>query len=163
VHIVYTPIDTQRPAPALLADKLCRLRVCSVAGSREAVPDFTAGLQSAEALSSSPMSGVRVGVIQQTMGEGVAAGVTAAVNGALQHMQQLGATVEEVSRLLLHTSRRCSKDVMASAVDDYKGVSLGFKVCALGGHPGAGTWQASVTQLPCSNLETSHPAAKPTC
>lgn len=42
------------------------------------------------------MSGVRVGVIQQTMGEGVAAGVTAAVNSALQHMQQLGATVEEV-------------------------------------------------------------------
>lgn len=60
------------------------------------MPDFTADLQSADALGSSPMSGVRVGVIQQTMGEGVAAGVTAAVNGALQHMQQLGATVEEV-------------------------------------------------------------------
>lgn len=60
------------------------------------MPDFTAGLQSADALGSSPMSGVRVGVIQQTMGEGVAAGVTAAVNSALQHMQQLGATVEEV-------------------------------------------------------------------
>jgi Asp-tRNA(Asn)/Glu-tRNA(Gln) amidotransferase A subunit family amidase len=79
---------------------------------------MTAGLQSAETLSSSPMSGVRVGVIQQTMGKGVAAGVTAAVNGALQHMQQLGATVEEVSRLLLHSSRGCSKVDMASAVDN---------------------------------------------
>jgi aspartyl-tRNA(Asn)/glutamyl-tRNA(Gln) amidotransferase subunit A len=63
---------------------------------REAVPDFTAALQSADAFSISPLSGVRVGVIQQTTGEGVAAGVTAAVNGALQHMQQLGVTVEEV-------------------------------------------------------------------
>lgn len=53
------------------------------------------------------MSGVRVGVIQQTMGEGVAAGVTAAVNGALQHMQQLGATVEEVSRLFIGAHDRC--------------------------------------------------------
>jgi Asp-tRNA(Asn)/Glu-tRNA(Gln) amidotransferase A subunit family amidase len=42
---------------------------------------------------------MHVGVIQQTMGEGVAAGVTAAVQGALQHMQQLGAAVEEVSLL----------------------------------------------------------------
>lgn len=70
--------------------------VLCVCTCREAVPDFTATLQSADALSSSPLSGVRVGVIQQTSGEGVAAGVTAAVNGALQHMQQLGATVEEV-------------------------------------------------------------------
>lgn len=60
------------------------------------MPDFTAGLQPASALGSTPLSGMRVGVIQQTMGEGVAAGVTAAVNGALQHMQQLGAVVEEV-------------------------------------------------------------------
>eukprot|EP00878_Enallax_costatus_P036814 GHUV01041376.1.p1 GENE.GHUV01041376.1~~GHUV01041376.1.p1 ORF type:complete len:219 (+),score=78.23 GHUV01041376.1:225-881(+) len=67
--------------------------------SKEAVPDLAAGLLPAEQLGSSCMKGVRVGVIQQTIGEGVAAGVMSAVNGALQHMQQLGATVEEVRGL----------------------------------------------------------------
>ena len=67
---------------------------------RESVPDFTSGLQQRDSLGSTPLSGVRVGVIQQTMGEGVAAGVTAAVNGALEHMQQLGATVEQVGQQL---------------------------------------------------------------
>lgn len=66
------------------------------------MPDFTAGLQSASDLGSSqPLSGMRVGVIQQTTGEGVAAGVTAAVDGALQHLQQLGASVEEVREMAL--------------------------------------------------------------
>lgn len=67
--------------------------------SKEAVPDFTAGLLPAEQLASSCMKGVRVGVIEQTIGEGVAGGVMSALRGALQHMQQLGATVEEVSTL----------------------------------------------------------------
>eukprot|EP00879_Flechtneria_rotunda_P031140 GHRR01033992.1.p1 GENE.GHRR01033992.1~~GHRR01033992.1.p1 ORF type:complete len:443 (+),score=143.52 GHRR01033992.1:117-1445(+) len=64
--------------------------------SKEQVPDFTSGLIAAEQLDSSCLQGVRVGVIKQTMGEGVSAGVAAAVNGALQHLQQLGAQVKEV-------------------------------------------------------------------
>jgi aspartyl-tRNA(Asn)/glutamyl-tRNA(Gln) amidotransferase subunit A len=65
--------------------------------SKEAVPDFTAQLQPADALGDKCLAGLRVGLISQTIGEGVAPGVTAAVNGALQHLQQLGADVTEVS------------------------------------------------------------------
>jgi aspartyl-tRNA(Asn)/glutamyl-tRNA(Gln) amidotransferase subunit A len=65
--------------------------------SKEAVPDFTAQLQPAEALGDKCLAGLRVGLISQTIGEGVSPGVMAAVNGALQHLQQLGAAVEEVS------------------------------------------------------------------
>jgi aspartyl-tRNA(Asn)/glutamyl-tRNA(Gln) amidotransferase subunit A len=67
--------------------------------SKEAVPDFAAQLQSAEALGDKCLAGLRVGLISQTIGEGVAPGVMAAVNGALQHLQQLGAEVEEVSSM----------------------------------------------------------------
>lgn len=66
--------------------------------SKEAVPDFTAQLQPAGALNDKCLAGLRVGLISQTIGEGVAPGVMGAVNGALQHLQQLGAEVEEVSR-----------------------------------------------------------------
>ncbi|WIA11840.1 hypothetical protein OEZ85_011927 [Tetradesmus obliquus] len=65
--------------------------------SKEAVPDFTAQLQPVDAVADKCLAGLRVGLISQTIGEGVAPGVMAAVNGALQHLQQLGAEVEEVS------------------------------------------------------------------
>lgn len=64
--------------------------------SKEDVPDFAAQLLPAEQLGSSCLQGLRVGLITQTIGEGVAPGVTAAVDGALRHLQQLGAAVEEV-------------------------------------------------------------------
>lgn len=38
------------------------------------------------------------GVIKETSGEGVTAGVTAAVAAAAKHLESLGATVEEVSQ-----------------------------------------------------------------
>jgi aspartyl-tRNA(Asn)/glutamyl-tRNA(Gln) amidotransferase subunit A len=60
------------------------------------VPDFASQLQPCEQLGSSPLAGLRVGVITETTGEGVAPGVAAAVSGAVAHLQQLGAVVEEV-------------------------------------------------------------------
>lgn len=63
----------------------------------ESVPAFESGLLLAEQLGSQPLKGRRIGVIKQTMGEGVDAGVHDAVQAALAHLAQLGAEVAEVS------------------------------------------------------------------
>lgn len=64
--------------------------------SRQPVPDFTAALQPAEAMSSHPLQGKRLGLITQTTGEGVSEGVMDAVHKACKQLEALGATVEEV-------------------------------------------------------------------
>lgn len=60
------------------------------------MPDFASGLVAASDLASKPLSGVRVGVITETTGEGVSAGISAAISQSLAHMESLGAAVEEV-------------------------------------------------------------------
>lgn len=62
-----------------------------------AVPDFTSGLLAASALSSKPLAGKRLGIITETMGEGVDSQVNEAVKRAAAHFESLGAVVEEVS------------------------------------------------------------------
>jgi aspartyl-tRNA(Asn)/glutamyl-tRNA(Gln) amidotransferase subunit A len=61
--------------------------------------EFSAGLLPAQQLASRPLEGRRVGLILETTGEGVHAGVLGAVYAALQHLQDLGAVVEEVRGL----------------------------------------------------------------
>jgi aspartyl-tRNA(Asn)/glutamyl-tRNA(Gln) amidotransferase subunit A len=63
--------------------------------------DFAAGLLPAERLDSRPLAGRRLAVIRETTGEGVDVGVAAALDGAVRHLQQLGAEVEEVRCLCL--------------------------------------------------------------
>ncbi|GBF93284.1 aspartyl glutamyl-tRNA amidotransferase subunit A [Raphidocelis subcapitata] len=65
--------------------------------SQEPSVDFAAALQPLDRLPSRPLAGKRVGVIAQTMGAGVSAGVAAAVQGAIKQLEALGAEVEEVS------------------------------------------------------------------
>ena len=47
-------------------------------------------------MQSRPLEGTRVGVVQQMMGAGVAEGVSSAVHQACQHLEALGASIEEV-------------------------------------------------------------------
>lgn len=61
------------------------------------VPDFTAGLQPAVALGSRPLEGLRLGVVQQMLGPGVAPSVAAGLQVALRHLESLGASLQEVS------------------------------------------------------------------
>ena len=70
--------------------------------SGEAVPDFTAGLRPRDSFSSTPLQGVRAGVVTQMLhgGEGVSAAVAAGMQRALQHLEALGATVVEVGLLV---------------------------------------------------------------
>ncbi|KAI3434565.1 hypothetical protein D9Q98_002637 [Chlorella vulgaris] len=71
-----------------LADATC---------SQKPVEDYTAGLLPLDNLSSKPLAFKRLALIQEACGEGVDAGVTAALAGAVRHLQELGAEVEQVS------------------------------------------------------------------
>lgn len=64
------------------------------------VEDFAAGLLPAELLQggSKPLAGRRIGLVMETLGEGVAQEIEAVVRGAARHLEALGAVVEEVRR-----------------------------------------------------------------
>lgn len=61
------------------------------------VPDYAAQLPPFDALSSKPLNGVRVGIIRETVGDGVDLGVASAIADAARHLEDLGALVKEVS------------------------------------------------------------------
>ncbi|KAH8947528.1 hypothetical protein BDL97_11G046600 [Sphagnum fallax] len=66
--------------------------------SLEEVPDYAAQLLPVEGLSSKPLAGVKFGLIKETMDEeGVEEDVASAVKAAALHLQELGASVTEVS------------------------------------------------------------------
>lgn len=65
------------------------------------VPDFAQGLQEVDSLASRPLQGKKIGVIQETIGEGVSSGVNAVFNRAAKHLESLGAEISEVR--LSHT------------------------------------------------------------
>jgi Asp-tRNA(Asn)/Glu-tRNA(Gln) amidotransferase A subunit family amidase len=60
------------------------------------VDDYLAALLPAEQLASQPLAGKTLGLVAQTMGDGVDASVKDAVRAACAHMESLGATVVEV-------------------------------------------------------------------
>jgi aspartyl-tRNA(Asn)/glutamyl-tRNA(Gln) amidotransferase subunit A len=47
-------------------------------------------------MSSKPLAGKKLAIVKQTMGAGIADDVSAAVTAAAQHLESLGATIEEV-------------------------------------------------------------------
>ncbi|NJK35222.1 MAG: Asp-tRNA(Asn)/Glu-tRNA(Gln) amidotransferase subunit GatA [Oscillatoriales cyanobacterium SM2_2_1] len=62
---------------------------------RLAVPDYAQPLGAVE--ESRPLAGKRIGVIRETMGEGVAASVRGVVEQAIAHFETLGAAVVDIS------------------------------------------------------------------
>lgn len=61
------------------------------------VPSYSDDLVSLNCMESKPLEGLRVGVIQETLGEGVDSGVVQTIQSAALHLGQLGARVTEVS------------------------------------------------------------------
>lgn len=61
------------------------------------VPDFAASLPKEGELHSQPLQGIRVGLVEETLGEGVSADVRSTVEQAAQHMESLGASVGRVN------------------------------------------------------------------
>ncbi|KAK9789921.1 hypothetical protein WJX73_004326 [Symbiochloris irregularis] len=95
-------LDCVGPLARCVEDAAAVLNVISghdkadATSSTQDIPDFTQGLEPRESLQSRPLQGVRIGVVQQMMGEGVAEGVTAAVDRACRHLESLGAELLEV-------------------------------------------------------------------
>ncbi|OAY70728.1 Glutamyl-tRNA(Gln) amidotransferase subunit A, chloroplastic/mitochondrial [Ananas comosus] len=65
--------------------------------SKHEVPDYASLLVSLDFLDSKPLKGLKIGVIQETLGDGVDGGVISSVRSAASHLEQLGALVTEVS------------------------------------------------------------------
>ncbi|KAL6566593.1 hypothetical protein OROMI_014997 [Orobanche minor] len=65
--------------------------------SKQEVPDFPSQFVSASSLKSKPLKGMRVGLIRETIEDGVDAGVVSAIRAAASHFEELGCTVNEVS------------------------------------------------------------------
>lgn len=61
------------------------------------VPDYASLLVSLDFLDSKPLKGLKIGVIQETLGDGVDGGVISSVRSAASHLEQLGALVTEVA------------------------------------------------------------------
>ncbi|MQM20458.1 hypothetical protein Taro_053477, partial [Colocasia esculenta] len=61
------------------------------------IPDYMSKLIPIDQMDSQPLKGIRVGVICETLGEGVDAGVLSSIQSAAVHLEDLGAVVTEVS------------------------------------------------------------------
>jgi aspartyl-tRNA(Asn)/glutamyl-tRNA(Gln) amidotransferase subunit A len=63
------------------------------------VPDFASQFASTDLLESKPLKGLRVGLIRETLDDGVDSGVISAIRGAASHLEDLGCSVSEVDFL----------------------------------------------------------------
>ncbi|KAL2322579.1 hypothetical protein Fmac_026958 [Flemingia macrophylla] len=64
--------------------------------SKQDVPDFLSHFVSVSSLESKPLKGLRVGLICETIGDGVDAGVISAIRTSALHFEELGCIVNEL-------------------------------------------------------------------
>ncbi|KAG6482079.1 hypothetical protein ZIOFF_058706 [Zingiber officinale] len=65
--------------------------------STHEVPDYASFLMSTDHFESTPLKGLKVGMIRETIGDGVDVGVISSIKAAALHLEELGATITEVS------------------------------------------------------------------
>lgn len=65
--------------------------------SKQEVPDFTSQFTSINFSESKPLNGLRVGLIRETLDDGVDSGVKSVIQNAATHLEELGCVVTEVS------------------------------------------------------------------
>lgn len=98
------------------------------------VPDFTSQFISKDLLESKPLKGLRVGVICETLDDGVDPEVISLVRGAASHLEELGCIVTEVSlpsfSLGLPAYYILASSESSSNLSRYDGVRYGNQVVA---------------------------------
>ncbi|KAL7185278.1 hypothetical protein ACSBR2_027248 [Camellia fascicularis] len=98
------------------------------------VPDFTSQFISKDLLESKPFKGLRVGVIRETLDDGVDPEVISLVRGAASHLEELGCIVTEVSlpsfSLGLPAYYILASSESSSNLSRYDGVRYGNQVVA---------------------------------
>ncbi|CAI9090258.1 OLC1v1024991C1 [Oldenlandia corymbosa var. corymbosa] len=65
--------------------------------SKQVIPDFTSQFTSVDDMESKPLRGLRVGVIRETLEDGVDSTVVSSLQYAASHLEDLGCTISEVS------------------------------------------------------------------
>ncbi|KAJ0988323.1 hypothetical protein J5N97_006679 [Dioscorea zingiberensis] len=102
--------------------------------SKHDVPNYAADLVSMDSVESKPLTGLKVGFIQETLAEGVDMGVISAVKAAASHFEQLGSRVTEVSLpsfdLGLPAYYILATSEASSNLSRYDGVRYGSQVAA---------------------------------
>ncbi|GKU89154.1 hypothetical protein SLEP1_g3331 [Rubroshorea leprosula] len=102
--------------------------------SKQEVPDYASQFISATFLKSRPLEGLRVGLIRETIDEGVDSGVKSVIHGAASHLEQLGCMVTEVSlpsfSLGLPAYYILASSESSSNLSRYDGVRYGNQVSA---------------------------------
>lgn len=68
------------------------------------VPDYTTNLLPVDGLGSKPLAGLKIGIISETVGDGVDEDVLLAVRQAVAHLESLGASIREVLPLAFSSS-----------------------------------------------------------
>ncbi|KAG8043699.1 hypothetical protein GUJ93_ZPchr0458g22290 [Zizania palustris] len=98
------------------------------------VPDYKSELIPLDLLESKPLNGMRIGIIQETLGEGVDTGVISSIKAAASHLEQLGSVVEEVSlpsfSLGLPAYYILASSEASSNLSRYDGIRYGRQVSA---------------------------------
>ncbi|GAX77434.1 hypothetical protein CEUSTIGMA_g4879.t1 [Chlamydomonas eustigma] len=136
-------LDVIGPMASSVED--CALLLNAIAGqdpldstsSSQPVPDFTQLIKSASTFSSKPLAGKRLGLVTQTLGQGVDPEVEVAIREAARHLESLGAVVEEVplpnSDLGLPAYYVLALSEASSNLSRYDGVRYGARVSPAGG------------------------------
>lgn len=98
------------------------------------VPDYRSDLVSLNLLESKPLNNLRIGIIQETLGDGVDTGVISSIKAAASHLEQLGSVVEEVSlpsfSLGLPAYYILASSEASSNLSRYDGIRYGRQVSA---------------------------------
>lgn len=64
--------------------------------SFQEVPDFTSQFSAVDSLESKPLKGLRIGLIRETLENGVDGQVNSAIRAAASHLEELGCFINEV-------------------------------------------------------------------
>ncbi|KAJ9554016.1 hypothetical protein OSB04_018061 [Centaurea solstitialis] len=81
----------------ILLQSICGHDKLDATSSKREVNDFTSQFIAKDFFESQPLKGLRVGVIKETLGDGVDQEVLSSIRGAISHLEGLGCTVTEVS------------------------------------------------------------------
>ncbi|XP_019440708.1 PREDICTED: glutamyl-tRNA(Gln) amidotransferase subunit A, chloroplastic/mitochondrial [Lupinus angustifolius] len=102
--------------------------------SKQDVPNFLSHFVSESSLGSKPLKGLRVGLIHETIDDGVDSGVISAIREAALHFEELGCSVNEVSlpsfSLGLPAYYILASSESSSNLSRYDGIRYGNQVFA---------------------------------
>lgn len=102
--------------------------------SKKEVPDFASQFTARDQMDSKPLKGLRVGLIRETIEDGVDPDVISSIRGAASHLEELGCTVTEVSlpsfSLGLPAYYILASSESSSNLSRYDGIRYGKQVFA---------------------------------